>query len=115
MRKRTNRVDEKKEIKAIWIKFYDNDFCSAALGAVKALSLVLDLTTAPEEFILKEFKFLIQRLADTKSRLGIGGYTPVTENYFDKCTIESLTYVPKGWYNSETIVYDFDEGTIQSI
>lgn len=109
-------MDEKKEIKSIWIKFCDNDFCSQALGAVKALDLVLDLTTAPEEFILEEFKFLMHRLANVKHRLGESGYHEVKSDYFDAhCTIESLTYVPKGWYNSETIVYDFEKGEILSL
>jgi len=102
-------MGEKKEIKAIWIKFYDNDFNSDAYGAMEALSMVLDLTTAPEEFILKEFKFLIHHLANMGFRLGELGRNEVKSEYFDKCTIESLTYVPKGWYNSETIVYDFEE------
>lgn len=108
-------MDQKKEIKAIWIKFYDNDFNSAAYGAMRALSMVLDLTTAPEEFILKEFKFLIHHLANIDVRLGKSGYSGVKPEYFDKCTIESLTYVPKGWYNSETILYDFEEMEILSI
>lgn len=107
---------EKKETKAIWIKFCDNDFCSQARGAIYALHLVLDLTTAPEEFILKEFKFLMHRLANIKHRMGESGHHEVPEDYFDQhCTIESLTYVPKGWFNSETVVYDFDEGEIHII
>jgi len=109
-------ADEKKEIKAIWIKFGDNDFNSAAYGAMKALAMVLDLTTAPEKFILEEFKFLMHHLANTEYRLGKSGYHEVSKDYFDQhCTIESLTYVPKGWYNSETILYDFEEMEISSI
>ena len=107
---------EKKEIKAIWIKFCDNDFNSAAYGAVRALNMVLDLTTAPEELILKEFKFLIHHLANINYRSGRSGYHEVSKDYFDQhCTIESLTYVPKGWYNSETMVYDFEEMEILSL
>jgi len=108
-------MDEKKETKAIWIKFHDNDFNSAAYGAMRALSMVLDLTTAPEEFILKEFKFLIRHLANMNVRLGRAGYSETKPEYFDNCTIESLTYVPKGWYNSETIIYDFEKMEILSI
>lgn len=109
-------VDEKKEIKAIWIKFCDNDFNSEAYGAMEALSMVLDLTTAPEEFILKEFKFLIHRLANINHRLGESGYSEIDFDYFDQhCTIEPLTYIPKGWYNSETILYDFEKMEILSI
>lgn len=107
---------EKKEIKAIWIKFCDNDFNSQAYGAMRALDMVLDLTTAPEEFILEEFKFLMHHLANTKYRLGKLGSHEVSKDYFDQhCTIESLTYVPKGRYNSETIVYDFEKAEISSI
>ena len=109
-------ANEKKEIKAIWIKFCDNDFNSAAYGAMRALDMVLDLTTAPEEFILKEFKFLMHHLANIKYRLGKSGHHEVDFDYFDRhCTIESLTYVPKGWYNSETILYDFEKGEILSL
>lgn len=108
-------MNEEKEIKAIRIKFFDNDFCSLARAALKAMTYVLDLDTAPNEFILSEFKFLIHRLANTKTRLGISGYSGVSKNYFDKCTIESLTYIPKEWNNSETVVYSFDELNIYII
>lgn len=102
-------ANERKEIKAIWIQFGDNDFGSAAYGAMKALSMVLDLTTAPEEFILKEFKFLIHHLANINNRQGKSGHSEVGFDYFGNCTIESPTYVPKGWHNSETILYNFEE------
>ena len=105
-----------KEIKSIWIKFGDNDFNSQAYGAMRALDMVIDMTTAPEEFILKEFKFLMHHLANIKYRLGKSGHHEVSKDYFDQhCTIESLTYVPKRWYNSETIVYDFEKAEIVSL
>ena len=103
------------EIKAIRIKFFDNDFCSQAKAALEAIVWVLDLNTAPNEFILSEFKFLIHRLANIRDRLGMSGHSPVPENYFDSCTIESLTYVPREWNNSETVIYDFDELSVYTI
>jgi hypothetical protein len=97
------------EIKAIRIKFFDNDFCSAALASLEALGWVLDLDNAPNDFILEEFKFLIHRLANIKKRSDKSGHSGVSKEYFDKCTIESLTYIPKEWDNSETVIYDFSE------
>ena len=105
-------ADKLKDIKAVRIKFFDNDFNSAALGAAKALAMVLDVTTAPEEFILSEFKFLIHRLANIHRRSGDSGYAEIESEYFDECTIELLTYVPKGWDNSETVIYDIEEGRL---
>lgn len=108
-------MNEEKKIKAIRIRFFDNDFCSPAKAALEAIVWVLDLDTAPNEFILNEFKFLIHRLANTKNRLGMNGHSGVSKNYFDKCTIESLTYVPREWDNSETVFYDFDELSVHLI
>jgi len=101
-----------KEIKAIQIKFFDNDFCSAALGAAKALVMVVDITTEPEGIVLEEFKFLIHRLANTDNRIGKSGYSETKPEYFDRCTVERLTYIPKEWFNSESVVYDVEEGKL---
>ena len=101
-----------KEIKAVRIKFFDNDFCSAALGAAKALTMVLDITTEPEDLVLEEFKFLINHLANINDRLGKSGHGEVSAGYFDKCTVEKLTYVPKEWFNSESVIYDIEEGKL---
>jgi hypothetical protein len=100
------------EIKAVQIKFFDNDFCSAALGAAKALVMVVDITDEPEEVVLEEFKFLIHRLANAGHRVGESGCSEVSAEYFDKCTVEKLTYVPREWSNSESVVYDVEEGKI---
>jgi len=99
-------------MKAIQIKFFDNDFCSAAKGAVEALALTLDLTTTPKAFILDEFKSLIFHLANTHYRTGEKGYNEVPAEYWDSCTIKSLDYIPKEWNNSESIVYNFETGEV---
>lgn len=101
-----------KEIKAIQIKFFDNDFCSAALGAARALVMVVDIVDEPEEVVLEEFKFLIHRLANAGHRVGESGYNEVSAEYFNKCTVERLTYIPKEWFNSESVVYDVEEGKL---
>ena len=111
-------ANKQKEIKSIQIKFYDNDFRSAAYAAMRALEIVLDLTTEPVDNILTEFKFLIHHLANTQFRLDKQKYPYKPDNqrnprevkleYFDRCTVVALSYVPKGWFNSETILYDFD-------
>lgn len=102
----------KEEIKAVKIRFFDNDFGSQAIGALEALSLIMDLTTEPKEEILREFKLLIHNLANVNFRREKPGYREVSFEYFDKCTIASLRYVPKTWENGEAIICDFSKDRI---
>jgi len=104
-----------KEIKSIQIKFYDNDFVGAAKGALQALNLIIDLTAEPKEFILKEFKFLISYLSNINYRSGKSGYSKVDDKYWNNCEIEFLTYIPKTWFNSESVVYNFETAEIEII
>jgi len=99
-------------MKALQIKFYDNDFCYAALGALQALNLLIDLTSDPKDFILKEFKLLMSHLSNVHYRSGKSGYSKVDEDEWDDCEIEMLSYVPKEWFNYESVVYNFETGEV---
>ena len=99
-------------MKAIQITFFDNDFYSHAVGAMKALSFVIDLTTASEVFILNEFKSLIHHLSNVDFRSGASGYSEITKDEWDDCTIKTLNYVPKEWSNAESVSYIFETGEI---
>ena len=99
-------------MKAVQIKFYDNDFCSAALGTLQALNLLIDLTTAPKAFILDEFKQLISHLANIDYRSGESGYSKVDSDEWDECEIKLLSYIPKDWNNSESVVYNCETGEV---
>jgi hypothetical protein len=80
-----------------------------------ALALIVDLETAPEAFILNEFKSLIHHLANTHFRSGKSGYSEVAKDYWDHCTLKSLDYIPKEWNNSETVVYNCETGEVTII
>jgi len=100
-------------MKTIKITFFDNDFCNQAMGAMKALSLIINLETASEVFVLNEFKSLIHHLSNTNFRSGKSGYSEVTEDYWDRCIIKTLDYIPKEWNNAETVVYNCETGTVE--
>jgi len=98
--------------KAFQIKFYDNDFVSAAFASLNGLNTVLDLTKESEEDILREFKFFIHQFSNINVRFKNQGYHYTAPEYFNKCTIESFHYIPKEWFNSESLVYNIETGEV---
>jgi len=96
--------------KVIQIKFFDNDFGSQALGTMRAMALCVDLEKADKKDILREFKNIIHTLANLRKITHDDTWPDVEPEYFDKCKIEILDYLPKEWFNSESVVYDFNDG-----
>ena len=95
-------------MKAIRIRFFDNDYRSPAIAALNALAVVMDLCTVDPIRILVEFKFLIHYLSNVDPSRD----HKVCATYFDKCAIETLDFVPSSWDNSETVVYNCEEGNV---